>query len=157
MTPPLRSTTITVPSTLLRAASSLDGTSVLSALLCELVPFPWHCHRRFPQFHKRARNRITLPLCRTPCGPSAGSVRTDPGATSLSGFDVVLTVSTIERQFTVVRLPVSHLTPFYGAFSSSLTTTAFDRRRIRWFVTSTCMPMTRGHNPSSLPQLAAAH
>ncbi|WP_419645515.1 hypothetical protein [Thiolapillus sp.] len=25
------------------------------------------------------------------------------------------------------------------------------------FVTSTCMPMTRGHNPSSLPQLAAAH
>ncbi|WP_419650879.1 hypothetical protein, partial [Thiolapillus sp.] len=53
---------------------------------------------------------------RTPCSPSAGSVCTDPGATSLPGFDVILAVSTIERQFTVVRLPVSHLTPYAAPF-----------------------------------------
>jgi len=51
MTQPLRSTAITAASTLLRAAPSLDGASLLSALPFELVPFALHRHRRFPQFN----------------------------------------------------------------------------------------------------------
>ncbi len=63
---------------------------------------------------------------------------------------------TLERQFTCVRLPVSqHLTP-HGAFSATLTTRAFDPRRLRWFATCSCKPIAGGHPPSLTP-LAAAH
>jgi hypothetical protein len=47
---------------------------------------------------------LTLPLCRTPHGQYTGSRHADPGLTSTPGFDVIWTVSTIERQFTFVRL-----------------------------------------------------
>ena len=66
MTPPLRSPAITAVSTLLRAAPSLGGASLLSA-----SPFSG------------------LPLCRTPSGPQAGVGQTDPGVTRPTGFDVV--------------------------------------------------------------------
>jgi hypothetical protein len=38
---------------------------------------------------KSRRVKGRRPECRTPSGPSAGIVQTDPGATSLTGFDVV--------------------------------------------------------------------
>jgi hypothetical protein len=69
MTPPLCSAAITAASTLLRAAPSLDGALLLSALPFGLVPFASHRRRRFPQFNIRARSRLALPLCRTPSGP----------------------------------------------------------------------------------------
>jgi len=69
MTPPLRSAAITAASSLLRAAPSLDGASLLSASPFGLEPFACHRRRRFPQFNVRARNRLALPLCRTPPGP----------------------------------------------------------------------------------------
>src|SRR5215468_40006 len=53
----------------LRTAPSLDSTLLLSASPFGLVPFACHCRRRFPQFSVRARNRLALPLCRTPSGP----------------------------------------------------------------------------------------
>jgi len=51
MTQPLRSTAVTAVSSLLRAAPSLDGASLLSALPIGLVLFAWHRRRRFPQFN----------------------------------------------------------------------------------------------------------
>jgi hypothetical protein len=56
---------------LLRVAPFLGVVSLLSALSFGLAPLAWHRSRRFPQFN--ARNRIALPLCQTPNGPSAGT------------------------------------------------------------------------------------
>ena len=50
---------------------------------------------------------------------------------------------------------VSYLMPL-GAFSVTLTTGAFDQRRLRWFATRSCKPIARGQPPSLTP-LAAAH
>ena len=47
-----------------------------------------------------------------------------------------------------------HLMPF-GTFSITLTTQAFDQRRLWWFATRSCKPIARGL-PSSLTPLAAA-
>jgi len=68
MTRPLRSTTITVTSSLLQAAPPLDRASVLSASRFALEPFPLYRDRRFPQFNIGAQIEKALPLCRTPHG-----------------------------------------------------------------------------------------
>src|ERR1022692_930743 len=140
---PLRSILITRTSSLLRVAPPLDRASVLSASCWALVPFPWHRDRRFPQFNIGARSDLTLPLCRTPHGQEAGSRHADPGLTRTPGFDVVSRFSTLERQFTGVRLLGSHLMPG-GTFSATLTTRAFDPSRLRWFATCSCKPIARG-------------
>ncbi len=54
MTPSLRSSAVTVVSTLLRTAPSLGSASLLSASLLGLGPFAWHRRRRFQQFNARA-------------------------------------------------------------------------------------------------------
>ena len=63
ITRPLRSTTITAASALLRVALRLGRASVMSASRFALVPFPLHRDRRFPQFNMRARIGLALPLC----------------------------------------------------------------------------------------------
>src|SRR5258705_11038253 len=58
MTRPLRSTTITAASSLLRSSPPLSGASVLSALqLAPLGPFPWH---RRPGSHVPYKSLVEL-------------------------------------------------------------------------------------------------
>src|ERR1700719_4086305 len=56
-----------------------------------------------------------------------------PGQRLLPGFDIVDTLSTRHRRFAFARLSEPHLTGSCPAFSATLTTTALDPRRLRWF------------------------
>src|SRR5690606_24626385 len=89
MTRPLRSITVTVTSSLLRAAPPLDRASVLSASRFALEPFPSHRDQRLPQVPLAARIELPLPLCRWARSQKAGSRHADPEFTSTPGFDVV--------------------------------------------------------------------
>ena len=86
-----------------------------------------------PTFHARARLRGTPPPYRMPSGPKSGPPQTRPGATKPPGFDIVYTLSTRHQWFAFARLSEPHLTRSSLAFSVTLTTTAFDRRSLRWF------------------------
>ena len=55
-----------------------------------------------------------------------------PGATTSPGFDIVDTLSTRHRRFALLASE-PHLTGSCPAFSITLTTTALDRRSLRWF------------------------
>ena len=61
------------------------------------------------------------------------SPRLVPGQRHLPGFDIVDTLSTRHQRFAFARLSETHLTGSSPAFSATLTTTAFDRRSLRWF------------------------
>ena len=56
-----------------------------------------------------------------------------PGQRHLPGFDIVDTLSTRHQRFAFARLSETHLTGSSPAFSATLTTTALDRRSLRWF------------------------
>ena len=56
-----------------------------------------------------------------------------PGQRLLPGFDIVDTLSTRHQRFAFARLSEPHLTGSCPAFSATLTTTALDRRSLRWF------------------------
>src|SRR6476619_4005424 len=58
-----------------------------------------------------------------------------PGQRLLPGFDIVYTLSTRHQRFAFARLSETHLTGSSPAFSATLTTTAFNRRSLRWFGT----------------------
>src|SRR5680860_149257 len=49
-----------------------------------------------------------------------------------------------QQWFTHVRLPVAHLTRSRRAFPATLTTTALDRRSIRWFGLPACTASPEG-------------
>ena len=63
------------------------------------------------------------------------SPRLVPGQRHLPGFDIVDTLSTRHQRFASARLSETHLTGSSPAFSATLTTTALDRRSLRWFGT----------------------
>ena len=50
-----------------------------------------------------------------------------------SGFDIIFGISTRHQRFAFARLSEAYLTGSSPAFSATLTTTAFDRRSLRWF------------------------
>jgi hypothetical protein len=57
-------------------------------------------------------------------------------------------VSTLQQWFTCVRLHGSHLTRSCRAFSATLTTSALNRRSLRWFDASPCRATPEGLPPS---------
>lgn len=59
------------------------------------------------------------------------------------GFDVTWGLSTRPQRFTYVRLPDSYLTEFPPPFSTTLTTTTLDRRRLPRFEACACTPTSR--------------
>src|SRR5712691_3353144 len=61
-----------------------------------------------------------------------------PEATNNPRFGRHLQFSTPHQWFTRVRLPGSHLTHCWCAFSATFTTPALDRRSSRWFEASPC-------------------
>lgn len=77
------------------------------------------------------------------------SARLIPEPSSRSGFDVVLVISTRQQWFTRVRLLGSHLTRSRRAFSATLTTSALDRRSLRWFGASPCRAAPEGQTSIS--------
>jgi len=64
------------------------------------------------------------------------------------GFDAVLRFSTLQQRSSSWSLPDA--SP--GAFSSSLTTTVFSQRSMRWFEASPHRAAPEGHNPPSSAQ-----
>ena len=56
-----------------------------------------------------------------------------PGQRLLPGFDIAYTLSTRPQRFAHARLSEPYLTESSSAFSATLTTTALDRRSLRWF------------------------
>src|SRR5680860_678112 len=54
-----------------------------------------------------------------------------------------------QQWFTHVRLPVAHLTRSRRAFSATLTTSALDRRSLRWFGASPCRAAPEGQTSIS--------
>src|SRR5215469_11530803 len=72
-TQPLRSSSITEPSSLLRAAPPLCPASVLSSSWGPPIwTSPFASGRQVPTFRTRARFRVTPPSCRMPSGPQSG-------------------------------------------------------------------------------------
>src|SRR5450759_4452250 len=77
---PLRSSPITGPSSLLRAAPPLCSASVLSSSrFLPLETSPFASVRQVLTFHTRARLGFAPPTCRIPLGQASGFSRTDPG------------------------------------------------------------------------------
>ena len=56
-----------------------------------------------------------------------------PGQRLLPGFGIIHMLSTRHQRFAFARLSNPHLTGSRPAFSATLTTTALDRRSLRWF------------------------
>jgi hypothetical protein len=143
MTRPLRSTPITGASALLRTGPPASAATVLSASRflppgalplatgqkdrqqCQHSPSHVPCESRRPDSrrlhagHHLASKRV--------------SARLFPGLLGCPGFDAIYLVSTRHQRFAHARLPGPHLTRFPRAFSSSLTTTVFSQRSMRWF------------------------
>jgi hypothetical protein len=110
MTRPLRSLGLFPSSSLLRVAPSL-----CPALIRWPSGFlPWtslfSSRRQVPTFHTKAWFRVTPPLRRMSSKQAADSPWTGPGSTTRPGFDIVPTLSTCLRWFTVVRLSDPYLT-----------------------------------------------
>ena len=83
------------------------------------------------------------------------SAQTLPGVTLASGFDIVHSVSTSHQRFAFARLSEPYLTGSCPAFSATLTTTAFNRRSLRWF--EACPDgRLRGTSPHLLRSKAAS-
>jgi len=61
------------------------------------------------------------------------SARIYPGATTISGFDIVHTLSAVHRRFAFAGLSGSHLTESSPAVSATLTTIALDDRSSQRF------------------------
>lgn len=137
MTWPLRSTTITVASPLLRATPPLRLASVLWALWWSpLGRLPSHRGKQVPTFHTQAWSTVTPPLHRMPSGPSSGTCRTRPGPLTwprfrhhLELFDASSAVHSRSSQYST---PDRSCLPF----PPTLTTTTLDRSSLGWFDTS---------------------
>jgi hypothetical protein len=156
MAKPLRSTTITAASTLLRTCPPLFSISILLALqvrclcrsLCTAKQVPSVQRKSPEQDHATSMPDAVQPVNRFPLNLSQGNIT----SLVLTSF---YSLSTLERWFTCVRLLAPYLTYHY-AFSVTLTTLAFDQHRSQWFVANSCKPTTEDLPPSLTP-LAAAH
>src|SRR5207244_6783758 len=71
-----------------------------------------------------------------------------PELTTLLCFDPVATLTTRHQWFTRVHLLGSYLTHYSCALSATLTTSALDRRSLRWFEASPCRAAPEGQPPS---------
>jgi hypothetical protein len=126
---PLRSTSITEASPLLRTVPTL-------ILMGPPLGFlPYHRNDRFPRSTQEPDSRSRHLYA----GRSPGSKQvfpwTYPGVPTASGFDVIFSFSTPHQWFACARLLESYLTSSCEAFSSTLTTLALYQRSLRWFET----------------------
>src|ERR1700704_3267294 len=127
MTRPLRSTSITPASSLLRGSPTHSGASVLSASRLEpLAPFPLPSPARFSrsiQEPGRASRRLHA-------GCRSGRLQGSPELIPEEGSPPVLTssnpLSTLHRRFACARLSQPCLPESCPGVSATLTTIAFD-------------------------------
>src|SRR4029077_10524490 len=146
----LRSTSITLASSLLRSSPPLTGASVLSALrLAPLVPFPLASPRRFSrsvQEPSRASRRLHA-------GCRSGSLRHPPSLSRSMGQPPVLTspnlISTLPQRFACARLSRPCLPGSCPDVSATFTTVAFDDSSLRRLEIDTWLATPKGP-PSSL-------
>ena len=98
---------------------------------------------RFPRSvqEPNSKSRRLHAGCRL--GGNQAIPQTDPGLTTPPGFDIVHTLSTRHQRFACARLFEPQLTGSRPAFSATLTTTAFDRRSLRWFEACPSRPASR--------------
>src|SRR5918997_2138020 len=154
MTQPLRSTPITVPSSLLQVGPPACLATVLNPLRFQplgTLP-PAHLHKvgcvetRLLPFHAKAADQARVVYMPDPAWPVSGpppdSSRNTPHApVSMSP----VSVTTLHQRFACARLPDPYLT-HTCAFSSSLTTTVFSQRSMRRFDASPRRATPKGHN-----------
>jgi len=149
---PLRSSSITEPSSLLRVAPPLCSASVLSHSWGLHLCFSLNIrttgshvpHKSLYHVHAVFMPEAIWPVNRLPPDLSQGN-----------DYPLVLTLiptlSTLQQRFICIRLRDTYLTKSRFAFSVTLTTPALYRRSLRWFEASTCMAAPRGP-PSSFMQ-----
>jgi hypothetical protein len=129
----------------------------------DIAHFDWPpvSRRQVLLFPTCACDELTPPLRRTPPGPRTGSSLAEdaprrcvivPGLGCCLGFGVIKSLSTRQQWFTHVRLLVAYLTRSRRAFSATLTTSALDRRSLRWFGIPACTA-----NPEDLPPSQIEH
>src|SRR5271167_2500847 len=151
MTTPLGSNPITGPSSLLRTSPPLCPASVLrpSRLPAAWVS-PFASGRQVPVFlieaclkgHAAFMPDVGWAVGRAPPNPCSRDRSPDPG------FDVAWYVTTRHQRFTFVRLPETHLTKYFSAFPTTLTTRALYPRSLWRFEACPCRP-TPGDLPPS--------
>ena len=153
MIQPLRSTSITEASTLLRVGPPLCSASVLSlSWVLHFEFLPYHRNDRFPRSTQEPDSGSRHLYAG--CHPSSKQVPL--GLILVSRKLPVLTssdfISTPHRWFACARLPEPYLTQSSaGPFPTTLTTKALDLCSLRWFETYSCKSVPRGL-PSSLVQ-----
>src|SRR5918997_1172957 len=155
MTQPLRSTPITEASSLLQVGPPACLATVLNPLRFQplgTLP-PAHLHKvgcvetRLLPFHAKAADQARVVYMPDTAWPVSGhppdSSRNTPHApVSMSP----VSVTTLHQRFACARLPDPYLTPYNGAFSSSLTTKVFSQRSMRRFDASPRSATPKGHN-----------
>ena len=150
--PPLRSSPITGPSTLLRATPPLCPASVLW--------LSWGFHLSFSLRIGATGSHVphkSLSQVHAALMPDAVWTvnRHLPDLSRVNDYPPVLTSSlrfrTLLQRFACARLLGPHLTESCPAFSATHTTRALDPRSLRWFEACACTPASRGP-PSSLVQ-----
>ena len=105
--------------------------------------------RQVHTFHTEARTKLAPPPCRTPPGQSAGTRQAHPGDGSLPRFRCHLRMlSTRHQWIACARLLGPHLTRSRRAFSATLSTSALDRRTLRWFAASPCRAAAEDRQPN---------
>src|SRR6516164_7963446 len=136
-TQPLRSSPITGPSTLLRAAPPLHPASVLSPSRLEpLAACPFTSSDVTRHRFSRSVRKPGRALRRLHAGCRSGSIRASPELIPEEGSPPVLTspnpLSTLLQRFACARLSRPCLPKSGLGVSATLTTTAFARSSLRW-------------------------
>lgn len=154
---PLRSTTITAASALLRDGPPLCSGSVLCSsrfLPLGVLPTAPPANSGAPgttgsPVPRKSLNRARALFMPDTDGP-VNRLLPDSSQDRLPnpGSDVTLSISTRPQGFGFTRLHDSHLTRSWRAFSVTLTTPALNRRSSRWFVATSCKTATEGQPPS---------
>src|SRR5918998_2177975 len=155
MTQPLRSPPITEASPLLQVGPPARLATVLNPLWFQpLGTLPLaHLQKvscveaHLLPFHAEAADQARVVYMPNTTWPVSGhppdSSRNTPHApVSMSP----VSVTTLHQRFACARLPDPYLTPYNGAFSSSLTTTVFSQRSMRRFDASPRRATPKGHN-----------
>src|SRR5439155_1850732 len=96
--------------------------------------------------------RVTPPLCRMSSRQAADSPWTGPGSTTRPSFDIVPTLSTRSRWFTVVRLPNPYLTRSRRAVSLDAHYPGSLPEQLKVVWSLPCRPAPRGRPSSSVQQ-----
>jgi hypothetical protein len=136
-TQPFRSSPITGPSTLPRAASPLRPASVLSPSRWEpLAACPFTSSDMTKHRFSRSIRKPGRASRRLHAGCRSASIRVSPKLIPEEGFPPVLTspnpLSTLLRRFACSRLSRPWLPKSCSGVSATLTTTGFARSSLRW-------------------------